>query len=431
VWYLCALAHAAELVEVGGGVWLAEHAGQGARADATGKAAGLRVRVRPAARWAVEGLVGWSPAGPEGALEGVSFLGDPARDIVPILTLGAGADARGGAFVSAGPGLDLVLGPRADVRLDARARLDASGSAALVFATGLAFHGGRRVDLDGDHLAGASDSCPDVPEDRDDFQDEDGCPDPDDDLDGLPDARDACPRSPEDRDGFLDLDGCPEPDNDGDGLVDDKDACIFQPEDPDDYRDGDGCPDPDDDEDSVSDDADRCPRVPEDRDGFEDSDGCPDSDNDSDGVPDAQDVAPDAAETRNGWEDSDGRPDAVPRVLARLIGPQPRLRLEGADLSARAQDVLESLADALGDYPQARVLLRVPEAAVAEVLRAALARMGLDPNRVRVQLRTPEGLAGDVPAAGSLVEATLLDAADAWPLPPDAPASELPNSPSR
>src|SRR5262249_43949814 len=40
------------------------------------------------------------------------------------------------------------------------------------------------------------------------------------DGDGIPDDEDACPTEPEDKDGFQDADGCPDPDNDGDGIPD-------------------------------------------------------------------------------------------------------------------------------------------------------------------------------------------------------------------
>jgi outer membrane protein OmpA-like peptidoglycan-associated protein len=48
-------------------------------------------------------------------------------------------------------------------------------------------------------------------EDRDGFQDQDGCPEPDNDADGIADGSDRCRLDPEDRDGFEDDDGCPEP----------------------------------------------------------------------------------------------------------------------------------------------------------------------------------------------------------------------------
>ena len=63
------------------------------------------------------------------------------------------------------------------------------------------------------------------------------------DGDGVIDKRDACWREREDRDGYQDWDGCPEPDDDGDGVLDGEDACPRQPEDVDGYRDNDGCPD--------------------------------------------------------------------------------------------------------------------------------------------------------------------------------------------
>ena len=81
-------------------------------------------------------------------------------------------------------------------------------------------------DRDGDGIKDDVDKCPDEPEDFDGFQDEDGCPDPDNDNDGIPDKDDRCPNEPEDRDGDQDEDGCPENsdgDRDGDGIPDSKD----------------------------------------------------------------------------------------------------------------------------------------------------------------------------------------------------------------
>ena len=65
-------------------------------------------------------------------------------------------------------------------------------------------------DRDGDGIKDDVDKCPDDPEDFDNFEDEDGCPDPDNDRDGIPDVDDKCPNIPEDKDGFQDEDGCPE-----------------------------------------------------------------------------------------------------------------------------------------------------------------------------------------------------------------------------
>jgi outer membrane protein OmpA-like peptidoglycan-associated protein len=65
-------------------------------------------------------------------------------------------------------------------------------------------------DRDGDGIADDVDKCPDDPEDKDGFEDGDGCPDPDNDKDGLADAADACPNEPETVNGFQDEDGCPD-----------------------------------------------------------------------------------------------------------------------------------------------------------------------------------------------------------------------------
>ena len=57
--------------------------------------------------------------------------------------------------------------------------------------------------------------------DFDDFEDEDGCPDPDNDQDGILDEDDQCPNDPETKNGFKDEDGCPDDtsnDRDGDGM---------------------------------------------------------------------------------------------------------------------------------------------------------------------------------------------------------------------
>jgi outer membrane protein OmpA-like peptidoglycan-associated protein len=99
------------------------------------------------------------------------------------------------------------------------------------------------ADRDGDGIPDAIDQCPDEPEDKDGFQDEDGCPDPDNDRDGIPDAIDKCPDEAEDKDGFQDEDGCPDDDNDGDGFPDAVDKCPNDPETVNGFEDEDGCPD--------------------------------------------------------------------------------------------------------------------------------------------------------------------------------------------
>jgi outer membrane protein OmpA-like peptidoglycan-associated protein len=117
-------------------------------------------------------------------------------------------------------------------------------------------------DRDGDGIKDNVDKCPDQPEDKDGFQDEDGCPDLDNDNDGIPDKTDKCPNDPEDKDSFQDEDGCPDLDNDADGLNDAIDKCPNDPEDKDGFEDEDGCPDPDNDKDSFLDKDDKCPNEP-------------------------------------------------------------------------------------------------------------------------------------------------------------------------
>ena len=53
-----------------------------------------------------------------------------------------------------------------------------------------------RPDRDGDNPRRRRQKCPDQPEDKDGFQDDDGCPDLDNDGDGIPDALDKCPNEP-------------------------------------------------------------------------------------------------------------------------------------------------------------------------------------------------------------------------------------------
>ncbi|HZN91213.1 MAG TPA: OmpA family protein [Myxococcales bacterium] len=85
------------------------------------------------------------------------------------------------------------------------------------------------------------------------------------DGDGIPDGDDACPDEPEDKDGFEDSDGCPELDNDKDGVADPDDQC---PQDPG-PKELDGCPDRD--QDDVPDIVDKCP----DQAGPAENEGCP------------------------------------------------------------------------------------------------------------------------------------------------------------
>jgi len=67
---------------------------------------------------------------------------------------------------------------------------------------------------------------------------------------------------PEDKDGYLDDDGCPELDNDLDGILDTADKCPNQPEDPEGFEDADEAADLDNDKDNLADLEDQCPNEP-------------------------------------------------------------------------------------------------------------------------------------------------------------------------
>ena len=134
-------------------------------------------------------------------------------------------------------------------------------------------------DRDADSVTDNVDECPDVPEDIDGDRDTDGRPDVDADKDGVEDcvpgcapkggeagaesaaavalACDRCPE-PEDVDRFEDQDGCPEVDNDKDGVLDAADGC---PNDPGPVENK-GCPRVDTDGDGFFDDEDGCPKEP-------------------------------------------------------------------------------------------------------------------------------------------------------------------------
>ena len=155
------------------------------------------------------------------------------------------------------------------------------------------------------------------------------------DGDGILDDTDKCPNEAEDKDSFQDEDGCPDNDNDGDGIPDKSDKCAMEPEDKDGFEDDDGCPEGDNDKDGIPDAADKCPNEAEDKDGFQDDDGCPDPDNDGDGVPDDQDKCKDQPETKNGYQDEDGCPDEIPQKVKAFTGV-----IQGINFKVNSADLL-------------------------------------------------------------------------------------------
>ncbi len=355
-------------------------------------------RVRPVPLAAIELSSVIDPASVELTADGLGFLGGPGDDVVVSPFLGVGVRLTDGPHVLAASGfsIDTVLFPVLDLRADTRVSWSDDRGVSVVLAVGPALHSPRGFDADGDGVSDRADLCDDDAEDPDGYLDADGCPDPDNDGDTVLDAGDSCPAVPEDRDSFLDGDGCPEPDNDGDRLFDDRDACINAPEDEDGFRDLDGCPDPDNDGDTVADADDRCPNVAEDADAWEDADGCPDPDNDGDGVGDAFDLASSEPENINFFEDEDGKPEALPPLLAKVTGAQPKIRFEGHRLSGPATDRAELIAAALAQWPAVRVRLLVvdPDLERAQKralsLAAAVVQLGVLAERVE-----PVGEQGD------------------------------------
>jgi len=258
----------------------------------------------------------------------------------------------------------------------------------------------RVHDQDGDGIDDEIDLCRELPEDKDGFQDDDGCPDGDNDDDGVPDKSDKCPNLKEDEDGFQDDDGCPDPDNDGDGILDVEDACPNQAGPVNVDKKKNGCLTQDLDGDGIEGAKDKCPEQAEDKDGFQDEDGCPDPDNDGDGILDAQDACPNVkgvqssdptqsgcpdpdrdkdtfqdvidkcleqAETWNGFEDEDGCPDEAPKGKAR-----PELTLKDATEKKPASI---ALGQALGFTAANEV-----DAASLPVLRALAAQLLAHPD---------------------------------------------------
>lgn len=215
------------------------------------------------------------------------------------------------------------------------------------------------------------------------------------DGDGIPDFRDRCPRDGEDRDGFEDDDGCPELDNDNDGVVDRFDTRPLEPEDKDGWQDSDGVPELDNDGDGKLDAEDECPNEREDFDGVQDDDGCPEADADGDGIPDMADKCPEEAEIKNGIDDRDGCPEKVglwrPSLLRGVIW-------DGADVAPAPVSfvALQELAEQLKADPVQSIEVRVhPNLSVgdpgsllrlsfkrAEYIRGFLAASGIESSRI-------------------------------------------------
>jgi len=258
-------------------------------------------------------------------------------------------------------------------------------------------------DADRDGYKDDVDACPNDPEDFDDFQDAEGCPDPDNDQDGILDIDDECPLIPEDHDGDSDDDGCPEGDEgdrDGDGIPDSIDQCPDDPEDFDGFEDTGGCPEPDNDKDGILDKDDMCPNNPEDKDGFQDKDGCPEPDNDLDRILDKNDSCPNDPETYNGFEDKDGCPDRGKVLIEEnqiVILEKIYFETDSAEIQQRSYPIIDAVAATLIGNPQITMIeiqghaderssdeynVRLTRDRAAAVLEAIVQR-GVDRRRMR------------------------------------------------
>jgi outer membrane protein OmpA-like peptidoglycan-associated protein len=234
-------------------------------------------------------------------------------------------------------------------------------------------------------------------------------PDPgpgDADGDGILDNVDRCPRVPEDKDSFEDEDGCPEDDNDQDGIADKIDNCPLDPEDKDAFEDDDGCPDTDNDKDGLADTIDKCPNDPEDKDGFEDDDGCPDNDNDKDGIEDKDDKCP---------NEPGVLPDGCPKKYNLVVVTEKKIELKQtvyfdtnkATIKPVSFALLDDVAAAMRDNPKITVEvqghtdsqgddafnLKLSQRR-AESVKTYLAGKGVDATRM-----APKGYGENVPIA--------------------------------
>ncbi|MEZ4366502.1 MAG: OmpA family protein [Kofleriaceae bacterium] len=161
----------------------------------------------------------------------------PGERLAPFVVVGGGASIalssasdvyatsiQGHGYV--GGGLLFAFRSRVSLRFDARIAVEAGVDPPVAIEGEFGFGvvmplGGPKVargpsapppvaDADGDGIPDERDECPTRAEDRDEFEDDDGCPDIDNDLDRVLDVVDACASVPESINGFEDEDGCPD-----------------------------------------------------------------------------------------------------------------------------------------------------------------------------------------------------------------------------
>lgn len=205
------------------------------------------------------------------------------------------------------------------------------------------------------------------------------------DADLIPDDLDRCPDIKEDIDQFSDEDGCPDPDNDGDGILDVADQCPIEAG-PTTNR---GCPVFDRDNDGLMDPDDRCP----DQFGPRDNGGCPYGDRDADGLKDPDDRCPDEA----GPRDNGGCPYKRIEVTKEKIELHEKIffNFGKATINERSYPLLDEIAGVLKNNPNMKIRIeghtdskgsnvsnkRLSQARADEVRKYMMSR-GLDHNRM-------------------------------------------------
>jgi outer membrane protein OmpA-like peptidoglycan-associated protein len=163
----------------------------------------------------------------------------PGKRIIPFFVVGGGAPISissapgrfgtgitGDGYVGGGVRFDTGKGfaIRADARVAFLPGIDKIVTLEVDVGVGLELQFGRTKQVTGKGTVVA-----DKPADQDD--------------DGIPDAGDKCVDRAEDADGYEDLDGCPDIDNDLDRVLDVADKCSSVPEAYNGFEDDDGCPD--------------------------------------------------------------------------------------------------------------------------------------------------------------------------------------------
>ena len=297
---------------------------------------------------------------------------------------------------------------------------------------------GGDFDIDKDGVTNVDDACPTQEEDKDGFEDTDGCPDDDNDKDEIKDADDKCRDQAEDKDGDRDDDGCPDVDDDNDGVGNDLDKCLDKAEDKDGFQDEDGCPDDDNDADGVLDTTDACPLEAETKNSWADSDGCPETDADGDGVFDLVDKCKDVAENFNGFEDVDGCTEELPADLTAILGIQVGVNFEPKSdaLYKKGLENLDALAEVMKRYPGVVFELRatadgVPDVAELSSKRAANVWAYLTQKGVAEAALRAKGVGvGEVPAGSTKVARAdrvevHIFVPEQRPVPPEPSAEEL------